>query len=59
MVGGSGGAFGVVVGAGAGRAAQGVQRPLVERVGEAAVAGERASTTRLLPDARVIGAVPA
>jgi hypothetical protein len=49
----------VVVGAGAGRLAQGAERPPDTSVGEALVAGRSPQDTLRFPDWRVIGAVPA
>ena len=49
----------VVVAAGARRRAEGTKGPAIAGVGEAAVAGKRAKTTLLCPEALVTGDVPA
>ena len=59
VVGVSGGASGVVVAPGSGRRGQGREGPQVDGVGHALVRTWRASTTFLVPDARVMGDVPA
>jgi hypothetical protein len=49
----------VVEGSGAGARGEGGEGPQVAGVGEAAVPGVAARTTRLVPDALVMGDVPA